>query len=192
MASPAANIPENLLCPYSYEQILIDSERMHSSKFFNDSTCSFPIVHAPDNSFMEYFLTENETNGQESYRKQTLRPKTKAFLKYFQKFITEYELNKDKLTDYSEEDIKNKFTSCLSYFLTLNPRSFSTEVSEDKSLFYTIKKDNSTFYIDQYINLENGEDEFVVTSFDKNKLGKVVSGNLYTILDVIRNGNIKD
>jgi hypothetical protein len=190
MASPAANIPENLLFPYSYEQILIDSERMHSNQFFKDGTCFYPNVYVPD-TYIGY-LRENSIGDQAFYQKQTLRPQTKTFLKYFKKFITEFELNKDILTEYSKEEIENKFTSSLSYFLTLDPESLSTEVTEDKSLFYTIRKDNSTFYIDQYMNSENAEDEFVVTSFDKNQLGKIVNGNLHTVIEVIRNGNTEN
>lgn len=185
MATPAANIPVNL-STLSNKQRTIDNNWLQSRLIFSESTCNYPVANNINGYFTNYFLENSEDNSI-SKIDQTIRPNTKSFVKHFQKFVKEYNQNKDRLKEFSAESVRIKFSSSLSYFLKFKPDAFSIEISEDGTLFYTIKKNNFSFYIDQYIvDEENGDEEFILTSFDKNNMGVVNSGNISSILDNMR------
>ncbi|MFN8250353.1 MAG: hypothetical protein U0V75_00630 [Ferruginibacter sp.] len=181
MASPAANIPANLLFPFAYQQIICDSDRLRNRSLFVDTTYPYPSM---DNTLGKYILESFE-------EQQTILPQTKVFISYIQRFNKEYEHHKEFLIGYSEEEIRQKVTSSLSNFLTLNPDALSIEISEDATLFYTIKKNNKNFYIDQYIDLnKNEDDEFILTAFKSDEVKLISSGSITRIINDIQNSTI--
>jgi len=185
MATPAANIPANLF-PAFHKQFFVDKRPLPDRNNSINSIYGFPVMQNTN----DYFGTQSLANSEDAFiseNDQTIRPHTKLFVKYFQKFDKEYNQNVDSLKKYSAEWVRKKFVSSLSYFLTLNPDALSIEISEDATLFYTIKKNNFTFYIDQYIDSEdNVDEEFVLTTFNKNEMGITKSGNILSILHSIR------
>lgn len=185
MATPAANIPANLFPAY-HQQFFVDKKPLPDRTHFINNVHSIPVMHNRNNYFGTQFLSNNQ-DAFMSENDQTIRPHTKLFVKYFQKFDKEYNQNIDNLKKYSAEWVRKKFVSSLSYLLTLDPDALSIEISEDATLFYTIKKNNFTFYIDQYIDSEdNVDEEFVLTIFNRNQMGVTKSGNILSILQSIR------
>lgn len=61
-------------------------------------------------------------------------------------------------------NFKNKFTLSLNYILSMQPEKFSFELTEEKSAFFTIKKNNYTLFFQQYFELIDGEDDEALLS----------------------------
>lgn len=186
MATPAANIPTNLLHTPN-QQIIVDREELRNKIYFRESVYNYPVMKNTNDYFGTSLLKDTDDIFS-SQNNQTILPHTKSFVKYVQKFDKEYNQNIDRLEKYSAEEVRKKFISSLSYFLTLKPNAFSIEISEDETLFYTIIKNDFTFYLDQYIDSDDTlDEEFVLTTFYKNQMGVIKSGNILSILNSIIN-----
>ena len=81
----------------------------------------------------------------------------------------------DKLANYYDGiDInfaKQKLALSLSLILELCPDVLTVELTPEKSIFYTLKKDDFTFFFQHFIEVNEDDDEAILTGFKgKSKL----------------------
>lgn len=163
MASPA-NVPANTINPYSYEVVIGNTDYLRSS-----DKCGMLRLNSG--------LLNIE---------QTPKTESKTFVRYMQKFLKHYEAVKDKISGYSEPDIRKKVENSLSELLLINAEAMSVELTEEDTLFFTIKKSNYSFYIDQYLRSDfNDDNEFVMTMFKETKMFSSKSGDLQYLVKTI-------
>ena len=165
LATPALNITLNLLNPpaiyWKIDRDYFSNTRGGTS--FNNNTYS----NAHENSL----------------NLSTPLPQHELFVNFIKKINHEYDELKTQLKDFSRNTIQKKIEFSLSSFLELNADSLSVELTAEAILFYTIKKNNFTIYIDQYLDTKTGaNDEFVLTAFEQKKMLNNKNGSIYTIL----------
>ena len=83
-------------------------------------------------------------------------------------------------------EVKSLTSSVVSFLLNLLPDAFTLELTGEKSIFYTIKKDNMSFYIQQYFEIDE-DDGFNATfvKFQDDKKLSSLNGEISHILSEI-------
>lgn len=79
------------------------------------------------------------------------------------------------------EHTKTTLEQLLSELINLNLDRFSSELTYDSSLFFTLKKGNYTLYIEQFFDESNelkADPELVLTAFDGKKIFHNSTGSL--------------
>lgn len=105
------------------------------------------------------------------FAKQTPIP-AKSHIKYLQKFSKEYQLFKDRLP-FTETELKIKLDKSIHNFLAIVTEfetAFSIELTQDATFFYTLKKGDLTFFVEQDLTGEDINEEFVLTAFNKKSI----------------------
>jgi hypothetical protein len=75
--------------------------------------------------------------------------------------------------------------SLVNRFMSLSHDAFSAEIIDKDSIFYTLKKDDYSFYIQHYSEKEDNGFDAIVTIFKgDNRIGGV-TGDIETIFDTI-------
>ena len=165
LATSASNISSSLLNPPAIYRT-IDRDYLRNTRggtSFNNNTYS----NAHKNSL----------------NVSTPLPQHELFVTFIKKINHEYDELKTQLEGFLKNTIQNKLEYSLSSFLALNADALSVELTAEAILFYTIKKNNFTIYIDQYLDTITGaNDEFVLTAFEQKKMLNNKTGSFYTIL----------
>ena len=126
----------------------------------------------------------NEINDLEDC---TTRSISNEFVKNIQKFDALYKELYGSHSKLDKNETKTKLEVTLSQLLLIDCDAFSSELTCESSFFFTIKKNEYSYYIEQYLNNddENSTDDFVLTSFDNNKLLYNFSGSIDMVLNKI-------
>lgn len=75
--------------------------------------------------------------------------------------------------------------SLVNRFMSLSHDAFSAEIIDKDSIFYTLKKDDYSFYIQHYFEKEDNGFDAIVTIFKgDDRIGKV-DGDIETVFAVI-------
>jgi|SRR6185437_12454792 len=106
---------------------------------------------------------------------------------HFEKsFKNQFELLSAYFQNLNFQEANEKLSSSLISLLNINPDVISMELTRDKSIFYTLKKQDYTFFIQHFLNeIEDDEDEAILTVFkDDNKLPSYAGSLLQTISEL--------
>ncbi len=85
--------------------------------------------------------------------------KNKKFVEFDLLFKQQFEKLKPYLEGIEFEAAKLKMSQSLNSLLEIEPDIISMELTHEQSIFYTLKKDNYSFYIQHFLNVEDIEDD---------------------------------
>ena len=174
MATTTANIPKNF--PIENIVYFFRSDFGFSKKQEN--------VLIPKNYRTNVYDTVGITK--DMFAKQTQIP-AKSPVKYLQKFSKEYQLFEDRLP-FTEAELRIKLDKSIHNFLVIVTEfetAFSIELTQDATFFYTIKKGDLTFFVEQDLIGEDLTEEFVLTAFNKKSIIISKMGTKATIINAI-------
>lgn len=162
---PTANVPQHIewILPFQHtsDYSIAGSTPFFNSKSYCDLTASLNSIGA-SNSF-----------------------ESKIFIKLMQK------IRKDIRHSSIENSIfmsyRTKIESSLSTVSEIQADAYSVELTEDETLFMSLKIGENTCYIEQYLDTEvNDVNDFVLTIFKDKQVVKNKSGNLSNIFESIQ------
>ena len=110
----------------------------------------------------------------------------RKFIHFEKSFKNQFELLSAYFENLTFQEANEKLSSSLISLLNINPDAISMELTRDKSIFYTLKKKDYTFFIQHFLNeIEEDEDEAILTVFkDDNKLPSYAGSLLQTISEL--------
>ena len=82
-------------------------------------------------------------------------------------------------------EIKSITSSIISELISLSPDAFSLELTNEESIFYTFKKDDYSFYIQQYFETEDDGFNATLVSFKGDNKIDSINGNINSIIESI-------
>lgn len=108
----------------------------------------------------------------------------KKFIKFSSIIANQYQTFSEFYSDISLNKIKSITSEIISKLLSLSPDAFSLELTNDESIFYTFKKDNYSFYIQQFFEIEDDGFNATLVTFkgdikDNSKNGNIAEHLLY-------------
>lgn len=113
---------------------------------------------------------------------------------YLERIPREYELYKDIEDFVSKEIIYKKLEETSEAILEIVNKyetAFSVELTQDSTLFYTIKKGDITFFFEHCLLDEDKNEECVLTCFNGNKIIISKMRSLEIIINIIKEHFIK-
>lgn len=106
----------------------------------------------------------------------------KMFIKFSNILADQYKAYSEFYKNISLGEIKSITSSIISELISLSPNAFSLELTNEESIFYTFKKDDFSFYIQQYFETEDdGFNASLVTFKGENKVDSI-NGNINDLL----------
>lgn len=167
MATPATHTS-------SYSMSIVKDNYNEKIDFTNRTTWSRIskefTTHLP---FPEKYFAEN-TNE--------LQNNSKVFLKKIQSILKEYEALRDFFPNISKQQLLRKLKPSLVILMKIQADVFSIELTKEESIFYTLKKNDLMFYIEQYLEEEDDTHEFVITAFQNNQAALNKSGSIADVI----------
>lgn len=121
-----------------------------------------------------------------------LQNTSKAFVNHLRNVIKEYELLRDYFPNVSQQNLINKLQPSLLSFVKMDSDILSVELSKDETIFFTMKKNEFVFYIEQYLEDVIDEEEFVLTAFRKNNITINRSGSLSKIVSTMNSLSVNN
>ena len=101
------------------------------------------------------------------------------YIKFEKQFEKQFELISEYFENISYEKIKSNFSLSLSELLRFKPNNFSLEMTIEKSVYYTLIKNDYLIFIHHYLDIQDAEDdEVIVTGFKNNDKLPSFAGNL--------------
>ena len=111
---------------------------------------------------------------------------TARFIKLEQSFIQQYEAHPEYLGNQSEYCVKEKMKMSAELLLHCNPDVITLQVTGEGSLYYTVCKNDTTFYLQHYLIDEfDGTDEAIVTVYKDNNRILEYGGSLVETIQQI-------
>ncbi len=180
-ATSVPNMPSNLmLCPTPIIWNLEDYELSLGGTGFIRKT------NQQNDTYLSNLLELSTVKNELDETKIQL-PNSKKFVRYVQKFIKEFSEAKDNLQNITLEDAKQKLEESLSELIVFNFDAFSLEVTSDATIFYSLKKDNLSFYIDHYLDLNEESEEMILTIFEGDEVVTNIAGSIPEIIHSLDN-----
>jgi len=136
------------------------------------------FFHSMQPGFNEnYFGTFNSVLISNSDRK---------FINFKKSFKKQFESMSVYFSGLTFEEANEKLSFSLGSLLNTNPDVISMELTHEKSIFYTVKKKDYTFFIQHFLNeIGEEEDETILTIFKgDNKLPSYAGSLLQTISEL--------
>ncbi|MEP7268218.1 MAG: hypothetical protein ABI844_11380 [Saprospiraceae bacterium] len=165
---------ENII--HSYDDQLLNSQK-------------FPLLwkenldNTANNNYFDFHGSEVKPNVSDPLEPLYANNK---FIKYLQKFDKEFQSKIGVFRQDFQSELRSKLIESISTFLEIDHQAFSIELSEEASLFFTLKYKNFSFYIDQYISNErNSNEDFIITIFSGDNIIQNKSGNIFSIVSSI-------
>jgi hypothetical protein len=91
------------------------------------------------------------------------------FIKLEQSFMRQYEVHPEYFGDQSEYCVREKMKISAELILQCNPDIITVQVTGEGSLYYTVLKNDITFYLQHYLIEEfDGTDDAIVTVYKGN------------------------
>ncbi|MCF3110918.1 hypothetical protein LL912_19185 [Niabella sp. CC-SYL272] len=131
--------------------------------------------------FFHSALKEYYTTNQQEYFDIERNAINKKFIKYEKSFLAQFEQLKHHFNEISQEEIKGLMNNSLSFLLELEPDMLGLELTSDKTIFYTFKKDNYIIYINHFADLEEEDAELTLTIFEGNTKLPSFAGNIESV-----------
>lgn len=168
----------------SPKEFIFKTFQVNNSNNYTGSTLSF--LNDVENLFFNsietlgtyYMPSDNDITRHNSLNKRFLKFDNLLSKQYsdLAAYYEDLELSKVKLLTHN----------VVSFLLNLQLDAFSFELTSEKSIFYTIKKDNYSFYIQQYF--ENDEDDgfnSTLVIFQGDEKLESVNGDVFMILSEV-------
>jgi len=143
-------------------------------------------------SFADYDLTNygwlffiNGNNNSKDTRAHTLNDllissADKKFIQFNKSFTEQFNFLAASFSNLDFNIARTKMHLSLNKILELNPTAFSMELTNEQSIFYTIKKEDYTFYLQHFLNeIDEDEDESILTIFNGNNKLPSYAGSLF-------------
>lgn len=112
----------------------------------------------------------------------------KQVIKYKDIFLSELNRLSHYYADIDKKRANNFLSKSLNFLLDLNPDQFTLELTTDKSIFYTFKKDDFTFFISHFLDvLDEDDDEIAYALFKNNTKEPSYAGDFETFQSEFRN-----
>ena len=121
-----------------------------------------------------------------------LQNNSKFFIKKLQNIINEYQLLHDFFPNITKQILINRLQPTLAIFMNVKSDIFSVELTKDESIFFTLKKNDLIFYIEQYLEKDNNSEEFVITAFKNNQAAINKSGNIGDIVTIMNSLSVNN
>lgn len=147
------------------------------------------LLYAYDSSDLPFFHSSN-MHSIEAYKGTAnnvfVSEIDKKFISLQQSFKTQFESLKNFYKEIDFEAANKKFSFSLSQLFEAHPDIIFMELTHEQSVFYTIKKDEYTFYIQHFLNeVDDDDDEAILTVFKGNdKLPSYAGGINKTIYEL--------
>jgi hypothetical protein len=119
----------------------------------------------------------------------------KKYIEYINLIKNQYEQLAEFYDDVDLSSVISKTSGVVSYLLNISPDALSIELTNEKSIFYTVKIQNFSFYIHQYFETDedDGFNTTLVKYYSNKKLESLngdVSMAIIEIQRCIMNNNI--
>jgi len=102
-------------------------------------------------------------------------------------FEEQFQKLSEHFKDLDKNEVKNKLDLSLIGLLLINPDVISMELTWEKSLFYTLKKDRYTFFIQYFLDeIESEDDEAIMTVFENDNKLPSYAGILQDVIDTLQ------
>lgn len=135
-----------------------------SESFFNSKT---------GEDFSKTYLIFLETQHNET---------NKTFIKYSNFLAKQYSNIPELEENFSLEEIKTSTSKVINNLITLCPDAFSLELTNEESVFYTLKKDDYSFYLHQYFETEADGFNATLIIFKGNQKTDTINGNISDLI----------
>jgi hypothetical protein len=113
--------------------------------------------------------------------------KDKQFILLVNSFVSGFQTKKEYFDGIDFFEAKRKFQEVLSMLIDLEPDLISTELSFEKSVFYTFKKGNYMFFLQFFLGeIEPDEDELLLSIYDGDEKLPSFAGNMENTLGAVR------
>jgi hypothetical protein len=99
--------------------------------------------------------------------------------------VSESIINTAKVEVQYLKAIKSITSSIISELISLSPDAFSLELTNEESIFYTFKKYDYSFYIQQYFETEDDGFNATLVSFKGDNKIDSINGNINSIIESI-------
>lgn len=117
----------------------------------------------------------------------------KKFINLENSFKKQFNTLSEYYHDIDYESAKKTFAQSCSVLLELRPEVFSLELTSEKSIFYTIKKDSYTFFIQHFLNvIDEDEDEMIMSAFNGAEKLPSFAGTLKNVFIELNNIGFKN
>jgi hypothetical protein len=154
------------ICNYSTGSTLFYINDLKESFFNSKIGDEFCLT-----SFSQVGTHHNETN--------------KMFIKLSNILNLQYKNFAEYYNNISLGEIKSITSSIISELISLSPDAFSLELTNEESIFYTFKKDDYSFYIQQYFETEDDGFNATLVSFKGDNKIDSINGNINSIIESI-------
>lgn len=109
----------------------------------------------------------------------------KLFIKLDKVLSVQYKHFAEYYNNISLNEIKSITSGIISELISLSPDAFSLELTNEESIFYTFKKDDFSFYIQQFFETEDDGFNATLVSFKGDNKINSINGNINIILSSI-------
>ncbi len=106
----------------------------------------------------------------------------KMFIKFSNLLTEQFKAFSEYYKGISLGEIKSITSNIISELISLSPDAFSLELTNEESIFYTFKKDDYSFYIQQYFEIEDDGFNATLVTFKGDKKIDSINGNVNSIL----------
>ena len=107
------------------------------------------------------------------------------FIKLSNILNVQYKNFAEYYNNFSLGEIKSITSSIISELISLSPDAFSLELTNEESIFYTFKKYDYSFYIQQYFETEDDGFNATLVSFKGDNKIDSINGNINSIIESI-------
>ncbi len=113
------------------------------------------------------------------------RKTNKMFIKFSNHLDDQYNALSDFYSNISLNEIKSITSNIISELISLSPDAFSLELTHEESIFYTFKKEDFSFYIQQYFETEDDGFNATLVTFKGDKKVDSLNGNINNLIPSI-------
>jgi hypothetical protein len=110
----------------------------------------------------------------------------KSYIKYTNLITRQFNDLSDYYDGISLDLIKSETRGVISNLISLDPDAFSLELTGDRSIFYTFKKNDFSFYIQQFFETEEDGFNATLVLFKGDEKIDNITGNIEEIYDVVQ------
>lgn len=130
-------------------------------------------------SFLNSEFAKSKDKSESTVANLEVNTINKKFVRYESSFLAQFKSLSEFYSDISYDSAKSILASSLSYLLELKPELLKLELTTDRAIFYTFKKNDYSLYIQHFLDVDDDEDdEVTLTVFEKDSKLPSFAGNL--------------
>ena len=122
-------------------------------------------------AWMSYWASKDTGFGKSTALKSTpVDDSTRRFINLEQSFLQQFEKRQDHFPGLTEYFAKEKMKQSAEPLLFCAPDTISLQLTQDGSIYYTVRKNDIAIYLDHFLIDEfDGRDEAIVSIFKKDE-----------------------